>query len=574
MSVVANNSAGSSAPIASLATAVVIGTPQNTGVLPSITGTPSVGQSVSASAGSWAGSPSSYTFTWYDGCNSSGASCNSTPVQIVTPVSGGSTSTYTLQTADEGGYIAVYVYATNSLGSSVSVESGNYPGPVQGAPVNTSAPVISGTVAVGDQLTTNSGAWSGYPASTPTYQWEDCDAAGSNCFNASGTGSATSTYKVSSADTNYSLKVRVSETNSSGTGYAYTSASTCGTVGGIADGFGNGSNGVVSLNSALTLTQDICATTFTSNGYAVNTNGWRILATQSITINDGSTVSDNGSNSGSGAGANAGSVGGGASGGEGAVGENAYPGSPSSSSSALGGAGGTAGSACTSSAAGSSPWNNSSSTPYGNTNLLVGGGGGGGGGSTFTSGYFGGTGGGGAGIIALAAPSIVFQGSPMLQASGAAGFAGNGNSTHTNCGSGGGGGGAALLFGSVSGSYSSSFGGGSGGAYSNAGNAGGSGGSGVGVIGGSSPTVASVSPSSLARGVSNQNVTITGTNYASEATVVFSNPNIIVNSVTYNSATSLTANITVNAGASAGACSVTVDNYTGAGTGTGAFSVS
>ena len=88
------------------------------------------------------------------------------------------------------------------------------------------------------------------------------------------------------------------------------------------------------------------------------------------------------------------------------------------------------------------------------------------------------------------------------------------------------------------------------------------------------PTVTSTSPSSLAQGTTAQNVTVTGTNFVSGATVTLSGSNITVNSTTFVSATQLTANLTVAATATTGARNVTVANPDG-GTGscTGCFTV-
>jgi hypothetical protein len=90
------------------------------------------------------------------------------------------------------------------------------------------------------------------------------------------------------------------------------------------------------------------------------------------------------------------------------------------------------------------------------------------------------------------------------------------------------------------------------------------------------PTVTSTSPSSRGQGAVSENVTITGTGFINGAALAtsFSGSGITVNSTTFNSATSLTANITIAAGAATGARDVTVTNGdTGVGTGVGKFTV-
>ena len=87
--------------------------PANTS-LPAISGTAEVGQALSASAGSWSGTPPlTYTYQWRR-CNTSGTSCGDI-VSATNP-------TYALVSADQGSTIRVRVTASNSAGSS-SAES-------------------------------------------------------------------------------------------------------------------------------------------------------------------------------------------------------------------------------------------------------------------------------------------------------------------------------------------------------------------------------------------------------------------------------------------------------------------
>ncbi|HEY7135452.1 MAG TPA: hypothetical protein VIB48_10315 [Acidimicrobiia bacterium] len=88
------------------------------------------------------------------------------------------------------------------------------------------------------------------------------------------------------------------------------------------------------------------------------------------------------------------------------------------------------------------------------------------------------------------------------------------------------------------------------------------------------PTVTALNPASLPQGAANQTVTVTGTGFATGATVAFSGTGVIVNSVTVNSPTQLTLNVSVAATAALGARDVTVTNAGGlAGTLTGGFTV-
>jgi hypothetical protein len=88
------------------------------------------------------------------------------------------------------------------------------------------------------------------------------------------------------------------------------------------------------------------------------------------------------------------------------------------------------------------------------------------------------------------------------------------------------------------------------------------------------PTVTSTSPSSRGQGAASQNITISGTNFASGATASFSGTGITVNSTTFVSASQVTANITIASNATTGPRDVTVTNPdAGTGTGAGSFTV-
>jgi alpha-tubulin suppressor-like RCC1 family protein len=78
-------------------------------------------------------------------------------------------------------------------------------GTYSSAPINTVAPVVSGTATVGQTLSTTNGTWTGAPTPTFTYQWQR---AGSNI------GSATSsTYVLVDADGGSAIRCVVTATN-------------------------------------------------------------------------------------------------------------------------------------------------------------------------------------------------------------------------------------------------------------------------------------------------------------------------------------------------------------------------
>src|ERR1044071_6263356 len=126
---------------------------------PAISGTTTVGQTLTASNGTWSDSPTSFAYQWLR-CNGGGNNCAA--------VANGTQQTYTLVGADAGHTLRVKVTATNADGSA-SAQSAQTavvaPLTSSAAPKNTSPPTISGTPRVGQTLTASPGSWSGNPTS-------------------------------------------------------------------------------------------------------------------------------------------------------------------------------------------------------------------------------------------------------------------------------------------------------------------------------------------------------------------------------------------------------------------------
>ncbi|HEU0251120.1 MAG TPA: hypothetical protein VFR48_10390 [Solirubrobacteraceae bacterium] len=218
--VTATNAGGSSS-MSSPATTIVAesppAAPANT-ALPSVSGTATEGQTLSASTGSWSGSPTSYAYQWQD-CEVSGEGC--------VDINEGSASSYTLTAGDVGDTIRVLVTATNGGGSaSASSASSSVviaeppPPPPPPAPSNTALPVISGTTTEGQTLSATTGSWSGSPTSY-AYQWQDCNVSGASCVNIGG--AMTSSYKLTGSDVEDTIRVVVTATNSGGFSSAVSS---------------------------------------------------------------------------------------------------------------------------------------------------------------------------------------------------------------------------------------------------------------------------------------------------------------------------------------------------------------
>lgn len=107
--------------------AVALNPPVNT-VAPAITGTPTVGQTLTVSNGTWTNSPTGYARQWQRGDSSSGPWTN---------ISGATGTTYTLVSGDATKYVRAVVTATNSDGSNSAPATAV--GPVAALPARTYA---------------------------------------------------------------------------------------------------------------------------------------------------------------------------------------------------------------------------------------------------------------------------------------------------------------------------------------------------------------------------------------------------------------------------------------------------
>jgi hypothetical protein len=184
--------------------------PSNTS-LPSISGSARDGSILTASHGSWTGSPTSYAYQWLR-CDAEGGNC--------APISGATSQRYTAQTADVGSRLKVQVTATNASGSGVAVSRPtDVVKPTGTAPKNTAPPTISGTTQEGATLTVNPGSWTGSPTSY-SYLWERCVGTGGGCSTIAG--ATATTYVLTSADVAHTVRVQVTARNSRGAGSATT----------------------------------------------------------------------------------------------------------------------------------------------------------------------------------------------------------------------------------------------------------------------------------------------------------------------------------------------------------------
>ena len=177
---------------------------------PTISGTPQVGQTLTASTSGISDADGltnvSYSYQW---------------LADDTEIDGATSSTYTVQSTDNGKVIKVRVSFTDDAGNDESLTSTGT------AAVNsaTGAPTISGTAQVGETLTASTSGISdpdGLTNVTYSYQWladdTEIDAATS------------STYTVQSTDNGKVIKVQVSFTDDGGNDESVTSAATAAVV--------------------------------------------------------------------------------------------------------------------------------------------------------------------------------------------------------------------------------------------------------------------------------------------------------------------------------------------------------
>jgi peptidoglycan hydrolase-like protein with peptidoglycan-binding domain len=174
----------------SAATAAITPAKMTTTPTPKISGSATTGKILTANTGTWAPAPVTPTYQWFR---------NSTAIK------GANAATYQLQAADYKAKMKVVVTGVKLGYYSISKTSAQTKAVKPGKHTSVPAPVISGSLAVGQVLTASPGTWAPTPSGF-SFQWfRD---------NTAIKGATHSTYRVQAADSGHTIKVKVGNTGS------------------------------------------------------------------------------------------------------------------------------------------------------------------------------------------------------------------------------------------------------------------------------------------------------------------------------------------------------------------------
>ena len=174
VSVTALDSTGSGTTVSSAITGIVIVPPVNT-VAPAISGTASVGSTLTTTVGTWTGlNNAKYLTQWYR--------CNSTAV--CTPITSATNLTYTILNSDIGYNFQTKVTLFDSTSVVSATGTSAATGFVSSAPISSNTPILDGYAIIGNALIASTGLVYAYPAAAFAYQWQSCtSSAPGTCVN-------------------------------------------------------------------------------------------------------------------------------------------------------------------------------------------------------------------------------------------------------------------------------------------------------------------------------------------------------------------------------------------------------
>jgi hypothetical protein len=201
----AANSSGS-AQATSAPTAEVKAGPPAELEAPSISGVTDLGETLAAHPGEWGGTENSFSFQW-ESCNPEGGECQA--------IAGATGSEYQLGAGDVGTTLRLRVAVSDEQATLSAVTA---PTALIGAEpatlTNTLAPSITGAAQVGQKLTIDAGSWAGEEEISYAYEWQRCDAGGSDCDALEG--ATGETFTLSSEDLGKTLRAVVTASDANG----------------------------------------------------------------------------------------------------------------------------------------------------------------------------------------------------------------------------------------------------------------------------------------------------------------------------------------------------------------------
>lgn len=186
-------------------TAAVVAAPPASIFAPAISGDAALGKLLSATRGTWTGTPTlDFSYQWQR-CDGAGSAC--------VDIDGETDADYRPVAVDEGVRLRVVVTVGNSVGSASATS-------VATAAVEVDPPLmldppriedLTGPVAVGATLTSDPGTWSGAQPISFTYEWSRCDVTLASCSAIAG--ASAGAYVLVAADLGKRIDVRVTATN-------------------------------------------------------------------------------------------------------------------------------------------------------------------------------------------------------------------------------------------------------------------------------------------------------------------------------------------------------------------------
>ncbi len=181
-------------------------------VLPVVSGPTRVGGTLSVTEGTWIGTPDSITYQWQSSSDGS----------LWDSISGATSSTYALKSAEAGKYVRVQVFGNKTV-SSVAYKSTATTAKTALIPaltlINSTPPIVSGSWTEGSTLSASTGTWSAN--GTYTYQWQSSS---NNSSWSNISGATNSTYLLTSSENGKYIRIQVFNSATSGDGIAYSSA--------------------------------------------------------------------------------------------------------------------------------------------------------------------------------------------------------------------------------------------------------------------------------------------------------------------------------------------------------------